>query len=585
MPFQRDKWVWWAIVFAISGQTLLSLLLKNSQALTIYGDFVQCALLSLGLVLMLRSARRVHGRRRVFFLLMATGFALWVASQILWTYYEVLARHQVPNPFIGDVVIFIHLVPMMGALTLQIESDRHDELLNLGSVDVLILLSWWLYLYVFAVIPWQFVSNDVFRYGQTFNVLYLTEHAVFLVVVAALWAKSYNQWKEVHGHLLGAAFLYALASYAIGIAIDLHRYYTGSSYDIPLVASEAWFVWVGVLASRSDPQEAPVRTRDPVTAYWASRLATVATLSIPLIGLWGYLLTDVPASVRRFQLVVTLGAMLVMTFLAFLKQHMLTDELATLLRRSDESVETLKRMQTQLVHSEKLASLGQLVAGAAHEINNPLTAILGYTDLLNETTTLDPEQKNIAANILQQARRTKDLVASLLNFSKQTPAMRRPVDINSVVQTALKLSHDRLHAHNIQVITELSCTLPQISVDRNQLLQVFLHVIRNAADAMQARNEGTLTARTRFENGSVVCEFIDRGGGIADPQRVFDPFYTTRAVGKGAGLGLSACYGIVGDHGGSIRCENIADGACFRIELPATSSPQSAPADLTLAHS
>jgi len=491
----------------------------------------------------------------------------------------------VPNPFIGDVVIFIHLVPMMGALTLQIESDRHDELLNLGSVDVLILLSWWLYLYLFAVIPWQFVANDVFRYGQTFNVLYLTEHAVFLVALAALWLKSYKRWRQIHGHLLGAAFMYALSSYAIGVAIDLHRYYTGSSYDIPLVASEAWFVWVGVLASRSEPGEAPVRTTQPVTAYWASRLAMIAALSIPLIGLWGYVLADVPKSVRHFQLVVTLGAMLVMTFLVFLKQHMLTDELAMLLQTSDESVETLKRMQTQLVRSEKLASLGQLVAGAAHEINNPLTAILGYTDLLNETTALNPEQKNIASNILQQARRTKDLVASLLNFAKQTPANKRPVDMNTVMQTALKLSHDRLHAQNIHVAAELTPSLPQISVDRNQLLQVFLHVIRNAADAMESRTEGILIARTRVEGGLIICEFIDSGGGANDPQRVFDPFYTTRPVGKGAGLGLSACYGIVEDHGGCIRCENIEGGACFRIELPLAVQAERETSDLSLVNS
>ncbi|MBV9610261.1 MAG: hypothetical protein JO187_11945, partial [Acidobacteria bacterium] len=216
----------------------------------------------------------------------------------------------------------------------------------------------------------------------------------------------------------------------------------------------------------------------------------------------------------------------------------------------------------------------------AHEINNPLTAILGYTDLLNETTSLSPEQKNIATNILQQARRTKDLVASLLNFARQTPATKRPVDINSVVQTALKLSQERLQAHHIQVIAELKLSLPQVSADRNQLLQVLLHVIRNAADAVETRKEKRLTARTSLENGMVVCEVIDSGGGVSDPDRVFDPFYTTRPVGKGTGLGLSACYGVIQDHGGYIRCENVQDGACFRIELPVGTTPQSDSAEV-----
>ncbi|MBV9086972.1 MAG: hypothetical protein JOY79_05780, partial [Acidobacteriaceae bacterium] len=349
MQIKRNKWILLAIAVAVSGQTLVSLVLQKSPALTIYGDVVQSVLLTLGLVMMASNARRTHGGRRIFFALMGVGFALWLSSQILWTYYEVLARHEVPNPFVGDVIIFLHLVPMMGALTLQIESDRPNRLLNLGSLDVLILLCWWLYLYVFTVIPWQFVSPDILQYGRTFNELYLTEHAVFAIAVAALWYKSKDHWKQVHGQLLGATLLYALASYTIGIAIDLHRYYTGSSYDIPLVASEAWFVWVGVLASRSTSDQAPIRTSEPVTAWWASRLSMIATLSIPLIGLWAYVLGDVPSSVRRFQVLVTIAAMLTMGFLVFLKQHMLADELSTLLQRSEESFEALKRMQTQLV--------------------------------------------------------------------------------------------------------------------------------------------------------------------------------------------------------------------------------------------
>jgi two-component system NtrC family sensor kinase len=260
--------------------------------------------------------------------------------------------------------------------------------------------------------------------------------------------------------------------------------------------------------------------------------------------------------------------MLVLGGMVFLKQHMLDRELLHLLTASQESFENLRRLQAQLVQSEKLASLGQLVGGAAHELNNPLTAMLGYSELLISTP-LSNEQRSLIQKIEQQLRRTRTLVSSLLSFAKQVPAEKSPIDVNGLVQTAVKLYPPQLHGTYVQVRTNLAGNLPRVLGDSNQLLQVCLHITNNAFHAM-AEKGGVLQVCTRAKDGLVIINFSDDGPGVQEPARVFDPFYTTRPVGQGAGLGLSVCYGIIQEHKGKIVCQNRPEGgATFRIELPA----------------
>jgi signal transduction histidine kinase len=156
----------------------------------------------------------------------------------------------------------------------------------------------------------------------------------------------------------------------------------------------------------------------------------------------------------------------------------------------------------------------------------------------------------------------------LLSFAARVPAEKVPLDINALVQTAVKLYPPQFHGAAIQVNTDLASNLPRVLADSNQLLQVCLHITNNALHAM-AENGGVLDVSTRAKDDAIVIEFSDRGPGVQDPTRVFDPFYTTRPVGQGAGLGLSVCYGIIREHKGQIVCENRPQGgATFRIELP-----------------
>ena len=235
-------------------------------------------------------------------------------------------------------------------------------------------------------------------------------------------------------------------------------------------------------------------------------------------------------------------------------------------------------LRAKLMHAEKMAAVGQLVSGVAHEVNNPLTAILGFTDLLMENPELPESARRDLRVILQEAQRTKQIVQNLLSFARQMPPRRQPVQLNSILQRTVHLRSYDFMSHGIQVIERLDESLPEVVGDSHQLQQVFLNILNNAYDAVR---ETTRAARieimSALSNAFVEVSFRDNGIGIADPERIFDPFFTTKDVGKGTGLGLSICYGIVREHGGEIVCHNNPDseGATFIVRLPVASETAS----------
>jgi PAS domain S-box-containing protein len=228
-------------------------------------------------------------------------------------------------------------------------------------------------------------------------------------------------------------------------------------------------------------------------------------------------------------------------------------------------------LQAKLVHAEKMAAVGQLVSGVAHEVNNPLTAILGFSDLLLENPELPESARKDLRVIQQEAQRTKQIVQNLLSVARQTPPQRKPVQLNLILRRTVQLRAYDFQSHGVEVIERFDPDLPNVMGDSHQLQQVFLNILNNAYDAVReaglaARIEITTARRAAF----VEVSFRDNGHGISYPERVFDPFFTTKEVGKGTGLGLSICYGIVRGHGGEIACHNNADGrgATFVVRFP-----------------
>ncbi|MGC1226590.1 MAG: PAS domain S-box protein [Candidatus Sulfotelmatobacter sp.] len=229
-------------------------------------------------------------------------------------------------------------------------------------------------------------------------------------------------------------------------------------------------------------------------------------------------------------------------------------------------------LRGKLVHAEKMAAVGQLVSGVAHEVNNPLTAILGFADLLLENPELPDSARKDLRVILQEAQRTKQIVQNLLSFARQMPPQRNPVQLNLVLRRTIQLRSYDLASHGIDVIEHLDESLPYIIGDAHQLQQVFLNILNNAYDAVhESGRPARIEIMTAKTDNAVEVSFCDNGQGIKNPDRIFDPFFTTKEVGKGTGLGLSICYGIVKEHGGEILCHNNPNGigATFIVRFPA----------------
>jgi two-component system NtrC family sensor kinase len=230
-------------------------------------------------------------------------------------------------------------------------------------------------------------------------------------------------------------------------------------------------------------------------------------------------------------------------------------------------------LQSKLMHAEKMAAVGQLVSGVAHEVNNPLTAILGFADLLMENPELPESARKDMRVILQEAQRTKQIVQNLLSFARQMPPQRRPVQLNTILRRTLQLRAYDFQSHGVEIIEQLDHELPHVIGDSHQLQQVFLNILNNAYDAVrETARPARIEIMTARIGSFVEVSFRDNGQGISHAERIFDPFFTTKEVGKGTGLGLSICYGIVHEHGGEILCHNNTDaeGATFIVRLPAT---------------
>ncbi len=256
------------------------------------------------------------------------------------------------------------------------------------------------------------------------------------------------------------------------------------------------------------------------------------------------------------------------------RQLATTIQKVQLYEETRRAYEELTRTQEQLLQSEKMSAIGQLISGVAHELNNPLTAILGYAQLL-ESEEIPLRAQDFVQKLYKQAQRTHKIVQNLLSFSRQRKPQRVQVDLRRVLEDTLALRDYDMKLSNIVVQRDFPPNLPDVLGDEHQLEQVFLNIINNAADAMlETARGGTLAVRISVEQGEVCAEFHDSGPGIKDVKRIFDPFYTTKSVGKGTGLGLSICYGILKEHGGSIRAFNHpGSGAVFQVRLPAATAP------------
>ncbi len=323
----REKcWIFASALVAL--QAVVAFIVPRSDQLTAVGDLTQCFLLSFAVLAILGNLRAAEPRSRLFWALLALGCGMWLCVQFLWTYVEVFLHTEVPNPFVGDVALFLHLVPLMGALAVRPDVEWEEPVVRMGALDFLLLVVWWLYLYLFVVIPWQYVCPQAELYGRSFDALYFLEHVVFVACTAAVWWRSRGAWKIIYGNLFGASLLYACSSITASVAIDLGKYHTGSVYDIPLLISILWFAAFGLIGRRLASRTHACKISAGKHGGWISALAMVAILSLPVMAGWALYLSDAPPRVRNFRVLLTLSTMMLMSALLWIKQHGLDKQIA-----------------------------------------------------------------------------------------------------------------------------------------------------------------------------------------------------------------------------------------------------------------
>jgi two-component system, NtrC family, sensor kinase len=246
----------------------------------------------------------------------------------------------------------------------------------------------------------------------------------------------------------------------------------------------------------------------------------------------------------------------------------------TLEKKVLEKTEAIHRAQAQLIHSEKLASLGRMAAGVAHEINSPLTGIVTFGHLLLKKFPPGSEEREDIEVIIDQANRCSTIIKGLLGFARASAAEKALTNINDVLHSSMNIVRNKADFFDVKLVTDFDPALLRVKADSSQLQQVFLNMIVNAADAMEGKGTLTLTTRNISENGQDFIEvvFTDTGPGIPQEnlEKLFEPFFTTKPVGRGTGLGLAVSHGIIQDHGGKIAVKTkINEGSSFTIRLPA----------------
>ena len=533
------------------------------------GDAVPLLVIAAAFIVSARNAFDSRGHTRLFWSLMTAGMAMWCFNQACWMWFEVVIRKPLPDPFGGDVVLFLHVVPIMAAVSIRPhEADEREGMLP-SALNVIILLVWWVVVYAFFVFPEEYIVTDVAVYNPRWNLLYFIEGMILIAVSASAFLTSSRSWRDLYRNIFFASALYTFASEAMNAALARGAYKTGGIYDLPFLGATLGFLWVAIAGRRClrDIQMMPSITR--ASRPVAPELAKLALLSLPIMGYWALFLSNQQPYLRQVRFAVAMGGVAILAFVVFLKQHLLDQKLLQLLNHSRKSFDNLQRLQGRVIQQAKLASLGELVALAAGELEHPLSAILSSSERMAASSNLSREQLSNAQKIGQQARRTRELVSDLLSFSQQTPGEKSFLELKPLLQRAVQMEGFKLENKKISLTVESNDPLPRVLGNPNQLLQAFLQIIENAVDALQEIGGGRLQVSLWREADEVVVQFADSGPGLRDPERVFDPFYTTKPVGKGTGLGLSATYGVIQDHKGQITCYNRPEGgAAFEIRLP-----------------
>lgn len=422
MPDKNTSvWLKVAVLLAVF-QITATVLIRDRYLLAVVGDVFPSLFVSMVLLLFRSNYRRATGSLRWFWLLNAIGFGLLLCSQLFWLYFDVVVRNNEINPLAGDALSFLTLIPVLAALALRPHSESASRGLRLRRVDFLLLMLWWITLYAYFVLPWLTIANNSGQYDRANYILLLGEHLAVIAALAILSWRTAGEWRTFYASYFVAAFIFAAGSFLQGFASARGLYYTGSSYDWFYGFALIGFVAAGQMGTKLSPLPLADDPTQGMRRLWAARLAMLALISLPVLAIAGYFYGQVPQGVLIFRLRLIFGATLLLGSFVFFKLHELDRELVRLVNLTESSLESLRIVQAQISQSQQMVALGRLASGAAHEISNPLTAILGYSELLSENPTLTPEGRECAKGIQQQVHRAQAAVNSMRDLEAHSRA-------------------------------------------------------------------------------------------------------------------------------------------------------------------
>ncbi|MDP3718029.1 MAG: ATP-binding protein [Acidobacteriota bacterium] len=523
-------------------------------------------------------ARRCRGQVRIFWNLNAIHGVAWAIGQTVWTYYD-LVHGGVPVISPTDPLFFVSSIPLAAALYGRPERDRPRWLFDIVLLDLVLIALFSAFVYLYFVVSIAITDGNEALYHTNLTQLLNARNLALAIWGIWLWRTAPTPaWRRMFG-------VYAIGltlSFAGGIVYDVVDqagvYVPGALWDLSWILP---FVFMGLAAAVAydeklfEPQEeAPPLARLPVV----SLIAITLLVAIPAIDEIARRLLDVSPATGTLRTRLALSMMIPFGLVVVVREFL---SRRALLRAGQELVST----REQLVQKEKLAAVGQLVSGVAHELNNPLQGVLGYAELMLAARPSSRDTEELTA-IRDNANRAAGIVRNLMTFAGRTSSARGWQQINRVVRDAVAVREPHLQTSGIELRLEVADRLPLVYVDHARLEDVLVNLIQNAEAAIASRRDGTVPAsgvprqtpgeiviQTRWqgEPDRILVDVADNGSGLReeDLPRVFDPFFTTREVGQGTGLGLSVCYGIVREHGGQITVRNAeVGGAVFTIDLP-----------------
>lgn len=550
--------------------------LATGQQVSLLGDLAQLVPPLALAVLSLEVAGRSRGQARVFWQLNALHAGIWMLGQLVWTWYAA-TEGEVPIVSPTDPIFFAAAIPIAAALYGRPDRDRPRWLFDIVSLDIVLiaLFAVFLYGYFALAVVINDASDDVYNthLTQLFNV----RSGLLAAWAAWVWRTASDPaWRRVLGWYSAGLVLAFASGILSDFVIDGGYYSGGSVWDLMWMAPFVVLLMAPATALDEGVSE-PTEPAPPLARLPAVSLIAVGLLvAIPITdeaSRWLLTTSDATQSWRaHFALTMLIPFGLVVFAREFLSRR-------ALIRAGRDLV----RAREQLGQQEKLAAVGQLVQGVAHELNNPLQGVLGYTELMLASRSGSREELNA---IRDAATRAAGIVRNLLTFAGTEAPARSWRHLSRLLEQAVAKRRPYMEMAGIDLKVDIAERLPLVYVDGVRMEQVLAHLIENAETAIETRmagvnHAGPKTSRVRGEivvratreadPDRLVVEILDNGSGMReeDLARAFDPFFTTRPTGEGTGLGLSVCYGIVREHGGQIRLANRPDGGTIAtVEMP-----------------